>query len=124
GYPCTEEQVAQRLAAFGSIESQLLCVAELSVGAQEPVLAGLLAVEFGRFFHNDARHAHLTALVVDRRCRHRGVARALLAAAFAEARRRGCELVHVRSNRRRDDAHAFYRAAGFDETHLTFNKKL
>ena len=25
---------------------------------------------------------------------------------------------------RRDDAHAFYRAVGFEETHLTFDKEL
>jgi ribosomal protein S18 acetylase RimI-like enzyme len=124
GYPSTEEQVAARLSAMGASPDHHVLVAELRISPQERFLAGLVALEIGHFFHKDEPHAHLTAVVSDRRFRHRGIARALLEEAQAIARRAGCDLVHVRSNHQRDDAHAFYRALGFEETHLTFDKKL
>ncbi|MHB8878505.1 MAG: GNAT family N-acetyltransferase, partial [Myxococcaceae bacterium] len=124
GYPCTEEQVQARLAALSPAGHQQVLIADLWLGTHQTVVAGLLAMEIGCFFHRDVRHAHVTALVADRRYRHRGVARALMAEAQAIARREGCQLMHVRSSRSRDDAHAFYRALGFEETHLTFDKEL
>jgi GNAT superfamily N-acetyltransferase len=124
GYPCTEAQVAQRLADLSAREDHPVFVADLEASPDSPRAVGLLALEIGRLFHRDAPSAQITALVVDRRYRHRGVARALIAAAELAARRAGCPRVYVRSNRRRDDAHGFYRAAAFEETHLTFDKKL
>lgn len=124
GYPCTEEQVVARLGALPSPGQPLVLVADLWLGTRRTVVAGLLAVELGCYFHRDARHAHVTALVADRRYRHRGVARALVAEAQAIARRAGCQVMHLRTNRSRDDAHSFYRALGFEETHLTFDKPL
>jgi ribosomal protein S18 acetylase RimI-like enzyme len=124
GYPCTEEQVVSRLAALPSPGQPLVLVADLWLGTHQKVVAGLLAVELGCYFHRDARHAHVTALVADRRYRHRGVARALITEAQGLARRAGCQVMHLRTSRSRDDAHSFYRALGFDETHLTFDKAL
>jgi len=124
GYPCTEEQVEARLAALTSPGQPLVLVADLWLGTRQKVVAGLLAMELGCYFHRDVRHAHVTALVADRRYRHRGVARALIAEAQAIARRANCQVMHLRTNRSRDDAHSFYRALGFEETHLTFDKPL
>jgi GNAT superfamily N-acetyltransferase len=42
----------------------------------------------------------------------------------AAARKAGCDLLFLRTNQRRTDSHAFYRAEGFEETHRTFNKRL
>jgi GNAT superfamily N-acetyltransferase len=123
GYPSTEEQVQQRLSSLDASTGQRVLIADLWLGNQA-VVAGFLALQFGVFFHSDLRHAQLTALVTDRRYRHRGVARALVAEAQSLARREHCVLLHLRSNRSRDDAHGFFRAMGFDETHLTFEKKL
>ncbi len=124
GYPSTEEQVLARLASLPAVPTQVVLVGELWLGTHQTAVAGLLVMELGWYFHSDARHAHVTALVTDRRYRHRGVARGLLVEAQAIARRAGCTVMHVRSNRARDEAHGFYRALGFDETHLTFDKPL
>lgn len=124
GYPSTEEQVRARLEALASTPDHSVLVAELSLPTGERIVAGLLALEVGRLLHRDDRHAHLTALVTHRQFRHRGVARALLAAAEMIARREGCAFLHLRSSAMRDDAHGFFRAMGFEETHLAFDKKL
>ncbi|MFZ5468537.1 MAG: GNAT family N-acetyltransferase [Myxococcota bacterium] len=124
GYPCAPEQVEARLEALAEREDHHVLVAELSLPTKECFLAGLGVLEVGYLFHAGARHGHLTSLVVDRRFRHRGVARALLAEIEAVARRSGCTRLHLRSHLRRDDAHAFCRAVGFEETHLDFEREL
>ncbi len=124
GYPSTEEQVSARLAQLAESPDHPVLVAELELPTGERYVAGVLALELGRFLHRDARAGHITALVSDRRFRHRGVARALVESAERIARRSGCALLHVRSSVGRDDAHGFYRAMGFEETHLSFDKEL
>ena len=66
----------------------------------------------------------LEVLVTEANARHKGVARVLLADASRRARQSGATRLTLRSHRRRDDAHAFYRALGFEETHLTFDRPL
>lgn len=53
------------------------------------------------------------ALVVADRARDRGVDAALVKSAETFAREHGCQFLEVTSNRRRKDAHAFYRSVGF-----------
>lgn len=124
GYPATEEQVLARLAVLLASPDRAVLVAELSLPTQERFVAGVVALEMGNLLHRDERQAEITSLVTDRRFRHRGVARALVSQAEAIARRSGCGFVHVRSGRLRDDAHGFWRALGFEESHLDFDKTL
>ena len=117
GYPCSEEQLAARL-DFGPPDRRVL-VAEL-----DGEVVGLAVLELTHPLHRAAPEAVLTALVTDANARHRGVARVLLADASRRARQAGATRLYLRCHRRRDDAHAFYRALGFDETHLTFDRAL
>ncbi|MBK7860377.1 MAG: GNAT family N-acetyltransferase [Archangiaceae bacterium] len=117
GHPCSEEQVRARL-GFGPPDRRVL-VAEL-----DDAVVGLAVLELIHPLHRGAPEAVLTALVTDANTRHRGVARALLAEVSRRARQAGAATLYLRCHRRRDDAHAFYRAQGFDETHLTFNREL
>lgn len=124
GYPASGEQVRARLSSLARSGDYPVLVAELSLPTGELFVAGLLSLALGRLLHRDSRRAEITALVTDRRFRHRGTARALLERAEALARAAGCDLVCLRSSHQRDDAHAFYRAVGFEETHLAFDKRL
>jgi GNAT superfamily N-acetyltransferase len=117
GYPSTEEAVRSRL-ELGPASRRVL-LAELSGDA-----VGLAVVELLHPLHRGAPEAVLTALVTDANARHRGVARVLIADACRRARQMGANRLTLRCDRRRDDAHAFYRAQGFDETHLTFDRAL
>jgi GNAT superfamily N-acetyltransferase len=44
--------------------------------------------------------------------------------AVDEARRRGCALVQLTSDKRRGDAHRFYSRLGFEATHEGFKLRL
>ena len=68
--------------------------------------------------------AKLAALVVDVSHRGQGVGSALVEAMEAEARARRCELLFLTTAARRDDAHAFYRQVGLEETGKRFAKTL
>jgi GNAT superfamily N-acetyltransferase len=72
----------------------------------------------------DAPAARLTALVVREDARGRGVAPALGAAGEAAAREAGCDHLHVTTANHRADAHAAYRALGFEDTGRRYAKRL
>ncbi|MGW9417581.1 N-acetyltransferase family protein [Cellulosimicrobium funkei] len=64
------------------------------------------------------------AVRVDRRLRGRGVGRAMMAWAHAWGRDRGCALAQLTSDKRRDDAHRFYRSLGYEQSHEGFKLPL
>ncbi|MGO9882116.1 MAG: N-acetyltransferase family protein [Solirubrobacteraceae bacterium] len=105
GYPVSEAELAERLAA--------LSVDDVVLVADDG--AGMLAQHrIARLAEGDPL-TRITALVVRRSSRGSGVARALLQAAEDAARDWGCTLIEVSSGRRpeRVAAHGFYLAAGF-----------
>ncbi|GAA2724554.1 MULTISPECIES: GNAT family N-acetyltransferase [Streptomyces] len=53
-----------------------------------------------------------------------GLGRVLMELATERARARGCALVQLTSNKRREDAHRFYSALGFTPTHEGFKLPL
>jgi ribosomal protein S18 acetylase RimI-like enzyme len=119
GYPTSAKAVARRVARLQKSEADRLVVAEL--GGEVVGLASLhtsLSVEY------DEPAAKLSAIVVDERHRRRGIGEALVAAMEAEARQRGCCLIFLTTAERRDEAHAFYRRVGFEETGRRFAKAL
>jgi len=118
GYPTTAAAVRERLAAIHAAGGQHVFVAEV-----DGEIAGLAAVQITRPVQMDGARAELATLVTDGRVRRRGVARALVAEAEAIARREGCALFYLRTNKRRTESHDFYRALGFQETHLDFEKE-
>jgi GNAT superfamily N-acetyltransferase len=76
------------------------------------------------FFHDGSRRLRLTAIAVMPSHRGRGVARRLIAELETWGRQRGCNLVEVSSAEARADAHAAYRALGFDEAPRRFTRRL
>jgi GNAT superfamily N-acetyltransferase len=106
GFPADPGTVTRRLAGLGPNDVVLIADGGLVALHQIPLLA-----EGGAL-------ARITALVVSSAQRRAGLATDLLATAEGVARRWGCDRIEVSSGRRpdRDAAHAFYRAAGFQET--------
>ncbi len=74
--------------------------------------------------HASANIAWLTTVVVAHDYRHLGIGRQLVAESEAWARRHGAERVSLTSGQRREDAHAFYIAAGYEHTGIRLTKKL
>jgi GNAT superfamily N-acetyltransferase len=56
--------------------------------------------------------------------RGRGLGHTLMEWAIEEARRRGCALVQLTSDKRRDEAHRFYGRLGFTASHEGFKLRL
>ena len=72
------------------------------------------------------QHAQVMALVVDERCRGRGIGAALMAEAERWARKRGANAVRVASRTTREEARRFYERQGYRLTKTSnwFEKEL
>jgi GNAT superfamily N-acetyltransferase len=71
-----------------------------------------------------ALRAQIEAVRVRENLRGRGLGSALLAWAVDEARRRGCALVQLTSDKRRAEAHRLYGRLGFEASHEGFKLRL
>jgi GNAT superfamily N-acetyltransferase len=110
-------------AAFDAIQSDPNHV--LVVGERDgQVVATLLLSFLPGLSRHGAWRAQIEAMRVARPLRGQGLGRALLDWSIDEARGRGCMLVQLTSDRRRDDAHRFYEGAGFEPTHLGYKLSL
>ncbi len=91
---------------------------ELIVAEDGGEVIGCLQVTYipGLGGHGRER-AHVEAMRVRPDRRGRGVGGDLLRHTIERARDRGCTLVQLMSNNRREEAHRFYRALGFVESH-------
>jgi GNAT superfamily N-acetyltransferase len=57
---------------------------------------------------------------VDSSVRRRGIGGWLVSRALENARKRGCRLAQLTSDRRRSEAHRFYERLGFTDSHIGY----
>jgi GNAT superfamily N-acetyltransferase len=109
--------------AFRAIDddpAHLLLVAE-SKGA----IAGTLQLSFiPGLARRGALRAQIEAVRVAAGYRGRGLGGAIVEWAIGEARRRGCSLVQLTSDKSRADAHRFYERLGFVASHEGLKRSL
>ena len=74
--------------------------------------------------HQGAWRAQIEAVRVAGRLRGQGVGRALFDHAIAEARRAGCAMVQLTTDRTRPDAFSFYEQIGFTHSHAGMKMRL
>jgi GNAT superfamily N-acetyltransferase len=110
--------------AFAAIDAdpaQLLVV----VTDADAALAGTLQLTIiPGLARRGALRAQIEAVRVRSDLRGQGLGHALLAWAIEEARRRGCTLVQLTSDKRRAEAHRFYGRLGFTASHEGFKLRL
>ena len=92
------------------------------VAVLEDEVVGLAHLHASPTLEHERPAAKINALVVDESHRGEGVGRALVEAMEAEARARRC--LFLTTAARREDAHAFYRRIGLEETGTRFTKTL
>src|SRR5256714_6481471 len=118
-YPEEPEQPRHRLQGLAASHNDEVWVAE-----RDGTVVGLVAIHVSASLERDGEVAKVSAIVVDEAARRQGVGQQLMALAEREARRRGCVLLFLTTAERRQDAHAFYRGLGFEETGRRFAKAL
>jgi GNAT superfamily N-acetyltransferase len=112
----TAEDLAAYQRAFRAIDAD---PAHLLVVAQDgPDLAGTLQLSFiPGLARRGALRAQIEAVRVRASYRRRGLGAAMFGWAIEEARRRGCALVQLTTDKSRPDAHRFYAQLGFVASH-------
>jgi GNAT superfamily N-acetyltransferase len=118
GYPGDAEAIASRIARVASLADHAAFVA-----VRDDAIAGWIHLSVAHMIES-ATFVELKGLVVSGTARRCGIGAALVAAGVQWARDIGqCEM-RVRSNVKREAAHAFYRACGFEDLKTQLNFKL
>lgn len=118
GYQSEAETVARRLDQLEGEPSALVVVAK-----RDSEVVGLASLHVLHLIEHPPL-GRLSAIVVSEPARRGGVGLALIERIVEEARAHGCDRLEVTSGEWRDDAHAFYRGLGFEETSKHFIKQL
>ncbi len=121
GYPCPPEEAAQRLLALRHDPEQTLLVA---ADAMTGALQGLIGCDVSYYLPLGAPTCRITALAVTPEAQGRGVGRLLLREAELLARGAGAVRIELTSASHRLEAHAFYRACGYEEGAFRFVRRL
>ncbi len=117
GYERPAAEAAAAVAAIGAGERVI-------VADVDGVVCGFASAAVVPFFHDGSRRLRLTAIAVSPSHRGRGLARSLMSELERWGREQGSSLVEVTSAERRADAHAAYRALGFEEAPRRFTRRL
>lgn len=110
--------------AFDAVEAdprQMLLVVTAGDGS---VAATMQLTFIAGLSRRGALRGQIEAVRVSRRHRGHGLGEAMIAWAVAEARRRGCALVQLTSDKQREGAHRFYARLGFTASHEGFKLQL
>ena len=119
GYPADARDLPRRLTRLTARGSAVAFVAEL-----EGSVVGVATAHAFASIHAGHDVAWLTTLVVAQEARHRGVGRALVAAAEGWARTHDCRRLSVTTALHREDAHAFYDRLGYQHSGRRYTKTL
>jgi GNAT superfamily N-acetyltransferase len=112
----TAEDLAAYHQAFAAIDgdsAHLLVVAEVDA----EIVATFQLSFLPGLARRGALRAQIEAVRVRNDCRGRGLGEAMMAWAIDEARRRGCAILQLTSDKSRHAAHRFYGKLGFVATH-------
>lgn len=112
GYKVSETDVRARLANAGALV------------ADEDGVVGVITTSVMTVLHRPKPVGRISMLVVAEACRGAGIGAALVAEAEKRLAARGCGLVEVTSNRKRERAHTFYERLGYERTSWRFARTL
>lgn len=119
GYELTDAKTARRLEAVLATGCDKVY---LLVEGDDPL--GLVALRRAPALHRALPIATITVLVVHAGARRRGAGRCMIEHATKWARENGCCSVGLTTRISRTEAHAFYRAVGFESKSVGFYRNL
>jgi len=118
GHPITETDVRSNLEILAGGDMLPLVATD---GDRVIGMCGLSAMVT---VHRPAPVGRISVMIVDEAFRGQGIGALLVAEAEKRLASRGCRIVEVTSNQRRERAHGFYEALGYERTSFRFMKKL
>jgi GNAT superfamily N-acetyltransferase len=119
----TAQDLAAYQLAFRAIDADPAHVLVVAQAGQQLVATMQLSFIPG-LARRGALRAQIEAVRVHESCRGRGLGAAMLGWAIEEARRRGCGLVQLTTDKARRDAHRFYERLGFVASHQGMKLRL
>jgi len=118
----SDETAPAYRAAFREIEAD--GNSEILVATRRGEVQGVLILRFQRgLADRGGFKAILQSVFVSARARGAGIGRRMVAEAEQRARARGATRVELVSNKKRLDAHRFYRTLGYQQSHEGFRKR-
>jgi len=119
----TEEQHRLSLEGVQPVFAEIVSMPghELLVAEEDGVVVGtIVLLVVPNLSHGARPWAIVENMVVDGRYRRKGIGRLLMDYAIAHARKAGCYKVQLLSNKKRHEAHKFYRSLGFETSAYGF----
>ena len=113
----TPDQIQRRAVTMRQLET--VYVAEVA-GA----VCGFVSLRLTPYLDQDAPYAEITEVYVDPTARRKGVAQALMTFAESQAAKYGATSVHLVTGADNVNAQAFYKAAGYLDLYVGFEKFL
>jgi GNAT superfamily N-acetyltransferase len=110
--------------AFAQIDADPAQLLAAVTDADDEVVGTLQLTFIPGLARRGSLRAQIEAVRVREDLRGQGLGRELFAWAIEEARRRGCALVQLTSDARREEAHRFYGRLGFVASHTGFKLRL
>jgi GNAT superfamily N-acetyltransferase len=110
--------------AFEAVDADPAHLMVVVTDAQQAVVGTLQLTFIPGLARRGGVRAQIEAVRVREDLRGQGLGGALIGWAVEEARRRGCVLVQLTSDKRRDEAHRFYGRLGFVASHTGFKLRL
>jgi len=118
GHPITEADVRSNLEILAADDMLPL------VATDGERVIGMCGLSTMVTVHRPAPVGRISVMIVDEGYRGQGIGALLVAEAERRPSKRGCKIVEVTSNQRRERAHGFYEALGYEHTSFRFMKKL
>jgi GNAT superfamily N-acetyltransferase len=118
GHPIEVADVIRNLDTLSSIGLLPL------VATEGDRIVGMCGLSAMTTVHRDAPVGRVSVMIVDEAYRGRKIGALLLAKAERMLAERGCKILEVTSNMKRDRAHHFYEELGYERTSYRFMKRL
>ena len=118
GHPIEEADVRRNLEALSQNGLLPLVVTDCDE------VIGMCGISAMTTVHRPAPVGRISVMIVEETYRGRGIGAMLIAEAEKRLAERGCKIIEVTSNMRRDRAHHFYEQLGYERTSFRFMKKL
>jgi ribosomal protein S18 acetylase RimI-like enzyme len=107
GYPCTNENIKERIKSYIKQNTRRIIVAEIN-GA----VVGWTSLDLVEHFYVDS-YVQISGLIVDKAYRGRGIGKKIIDEAKRWTKEKGCACLRLQANVIRKEAHRFYKREGF-----------